>query len=160
MSCCPLHTHSEYSKLDGVARICENADRAVEIGAPALALTDHESIAGHRELAKECKKRDLKPLFGVEAYIGSRQKGVDFKGNERDQDHQLLIALTDEGLRNLYRIVDSGATEDRFHHVNRIHPDTLVSHCKGILATSTCMGGWVPKALMRGDYEPLNRSLE
>jgi DNA polymerase III subunit alpha len=160
MSYAHLHVHSEYSNLDGAARIAENVARAVECGCAACGLTDHKVVSGHLELAKECEKAGIKPIFGVEAYLGVKRKGVEVKGQERDQAHQVLFAMTDEGLKNLWRIVDSAAKNERFHWVDRITWDALERHSKGVCATSSCIQGKVPQGLLQDDYEPLNRSLE
>lgn len=155
MSYCPLHVHSEHSALDGVARVAENVARAVELGCPCCGLTDHKVVSGHLELAKECEKAGIKPIFGVEAYLGTKTK---FEKNERDQAHQILFAGTDEGLRNLWRIVDEAASN--FRYVDRTSYDSLQRHSEGVWATSSCMQGLVPRGLLEGDYEALNRALE
>lgn len=156
MSYCPIHVHSEYSNLDGVARVVENVERAVELGCPCCGLTDHMVVSGHLELAKECDKAGIKPIFGVEAYLGTK---TTFGKNERDQAHQVLFAGTDEGLLNLWRIVDEASHQENFRYVDRTNYDALERHSKGVWATSSCMQGLVPQGLLKGDYEALNRAL-
>src|SRR4051812_36696762 len=83
---CPLHNHSEYSALDGLSTPKEIAERAVELGCPCCALTDHGTVAGHLEFAKEMEKHGIKPIFGAELYHGIKPKGyTGWTRNERDQ---------------------------------------------------------------------------
>src|SRR3954471_6090254 len=108
MNCCPLHNHSEYSALDGLSTPKEIAERAVELGCPCCGLTDHGSVAGHLEFAKALAPHGIKPIFGAELYHGIKPKG--FKGwnrNERDQAHFVVGAMTSEGLKNLWRLIDA-----------------------------------------------------
>jgi DNA polymerase-3 subunit alpha len=154
----PIHNHSDYSALDGNALPVEIAARAKEIGAPAIAITDHGVVTGHLDFAKEVSSVDIKPILGIEAYHGTKWTG--FKGQERDQDHLILIAQTDEGLRNLWRMVDSAARPERFRYVPRVGWDTLERYSEGVICTSACALGKVVKGLIKDDYEPLNRYLE
>src|SRR4051812_47681258 len=98
----PLHNHSDYSALDGNAQPVEIAARAVEIGAPAIGITDHGTCAGHPEFRRAVKAAGIKPIFGMEAYHGEKWTG--WKGNERDAPHLILLAKNDQGLRNLWNM--------------------------------------------------------
>lgn len=153
-----LHVHSEFSSLDGWSTCDEIADRMEEIGCPYCGLTDHGVVAGHIEFDKAMRKRDLKPVFGCELY-----HGVDFdtiKAGERDQAHLLALAMTDEGLKNLWRLVNATADRSKFHHVGRVSCDDLVMYQKGIHFTSACPLGHVPKGLLKGDHSMLNWYLD
>jgi DNA polymerase-3 subunit alpha len=158
VTCCPLHNHSDRSALDGFSTPEEIARRAEEIGAPAIALTDHGVVSGHLDFAKALTKRGIKPIFGCELYHGT--KWTDFKGRERDQAHLIALAYTDEGLRNLWRLVDATAHPDKFRYVGRNSWDDIERYREGIIFTSACALGMVPQALLRGDTTPLDRYLE
>src|SRR3954465_13942587 len=132
----PLHNHSEYSTIDGYSKIVEIADRVEQMGCPCCGLTDHGVVAGHLELDKVFRKRGLKPIFGCELYHGTLFNEV--KGNKRDQKHLIALAMTDEGLKNLWRLNDIAAHEQRFHHVGRNHWDDFKKHKEGLVITSAC----------------------
>lgn len=98
----------------------------------------------------------IKPIFGCELYHGTK---TEFEKNERDQAHFVAGALTDEGLRNVWRMID--ASSDNFRFVGRVNWDILEQHKEGVFATSACIQGLVGQGLLKGDpYEPLNRYLE
>jgi DNA polymerase-3 subunit alpha len=78
----PLHNHSEYSSLDGLASMREIAERCVEIGCPCCGITDHGTVAGHLEFGKVLRKFGIKPIYGCEFYLGTK---TEFGKNERDQ---------------------------------------------------------------------------
>lgn len=156
MSICPLHNHSQFSSLDGLATADEIAQRCVDIGAEHCGLTDHGVVAGHLEFAKLLPQYNIKPVFGCELYHGL-ERGV--KG-KRDQAHVIALAMTDEGLRNLWRLTDGTARAESFHNVGRIFWEDLEKYREGLVVTSACALGLVPKAIMQDDYEALNRYLE
>lgn len=155
MNYAPLHNHSEYSALDGLSTCLEIAKRCQDIGCPCCAITDHGTVAGHLEFSKVMKAHDIKPIFGCELYHGVK---TEFGKNERDQAHFVAGALTDEGLRNLWRLVDAASTN--FRYVGRVNWDMLEKYSEGLFATSACMLGLVPKSLETGDYTALNRYLD
>src|SRR5438045_7637743 len=105
-----LHVHSEFSSLDGWSTVDEIGDRIEEIGCKYCGLTDHGVVAGHLAFDKAMRSRGINPVFGCELY-----HGVDFAAKlekgKRDQAHLIALATTDEGLRNLWRLVN--ATADR-----------------------------------------------
>lgn len=153
----PLHVHSENSALDGWSKITEIADRIEKIGCPCCGLTDHGVVTGHLELDKVFRKRGIKPIFGCEMYQGTK---TTFKGQERDQAHLIVLAETDEGLRNLWRLIDSTAREDHFRHVGRVFKDDLIRHKSGLILTSACALGLVAKEAVQGEYDWLNWYLD
>jgi DNA polymerase-3 subunit alpha len=152
----PIHTHTEYSKLDGLSSCDEVARRCVELGCSCCGITDHGTVAGHLEFGNTLAKYDLKPIYGCELYHGTKTKFV--KSGERDQAHFVAGALTDEGLRNLWRLVD--ASSKNFRYVGRIDWSMLERFSEGLFGTSACIQGLVPKGLAEDDIEPLNRYLE
>lgn len=155
----PLHNHSEYSALDGLSTCKEIAERCVELGCPCCGLTDHGTVAGHLEFARELLKRDIKPIFGAELYHGVKPKG--FKGwqrNERDQAHFVVGAQTNEGLRNLWRLVDQSSKN--FRYVGRVTWEDLSGFCEGLFATSACIQGLVSQGIRDSDLTDLDRYID
>lgn len=149
-----LHVHSEFSSLDGWSTVDEIGDRMLEIGCPFCGLTDHGVVAGHIEFDKAMRKRGLNPVFGAELY-----HGIDFadsKGKKRDQAHLLALAMTDEGLRNLWRLVNATADRKKFHNVGRVSNEDILKYKEGVMFTSACPLGLVPQGLLRGETEHLN----
>ena len=154
-----LHVHSEYSSLDGWSTVDEIAERMLEIQCPFCGLTDHGVVAGHIDFDKAMRSRGLNPVFGCELY-----HGVNFdnsiKKNERDQAHLLALAMTDEGLKNLWRLTNVTADRDKFHHVGRVSCEDIVRFKEGIHFTSACPLGHVAKGLLKGDNTMLNWYLD
>lgn len=157
MAFAPIHNHSEYSALDGLSTCREIAERCQCLGCRAVGLTDHGTVAGHLEFAKVLSEYDIKPIFGCELYHGIK---TEFGKNERDASHFVAGAITDEGLRNLWRLVDLASTN--FRYVGRVNWDHLARNSTGVFATTACLSGLVSKGILaEGDpYEPLNRYLE
>lgn len=153
-----LHVHSQYSALDGISTTDEIANRMVEIGCPYCGLTDHGVVAGHLAFDKSMRSRGLNPVFGAELYHGQNFEGN--LGKKRDQAHLLALAMTDEGLKNLWRLVNATASRGRTHFVGRTTWEDIERYHEGIVFTSACPLGLVPQGLLRGDTEPLNRYLD
>lgn len=151
----PVHVHSEYSKLDGLSTTKEIAKRCQDIGCECCGISDHGTVAGHLDFAKVMAENKIKPIFACELYHGVK---TSFKPHERDQAHFLAGAMTDEGLRNLWRLVD--ASSENFRFVGRVNWTMLEKFKEGMFATSACMNGLVPKGLLIDDYEALNHYLE
>lgn len=154
---CSLHVHSEYSSIDGVSRLRENCQAALDLGMEHIGLTDHGVVAGHPEFAKVAQKMGVKPIFGMEGYHGSRM-GETFKG--RDQAHLIILAQTDEGLKNLWRLSNRASQEDHAHFVDRFSWADLEEFREGLIITSACPLGLVAKQAIRGEFEAANRYLE
>lgn len=153
-----LHVHSEYSSLDGWSTVDEIAERMLEIKCPFCGLTDHGVVAGHIEFDKAMRSRGLNPVFGAELYHGVKFDTL--KKNERDQAHLIALAMTDEGLRNLWRLTDATSDRAHFHHVGRVTNEDIVKYKEGIIFTSACPLGLVPQGLLKGDNTMLNWYLE
>lgn len=147
-----LHVHTEYSLLDGAARIRDLVARAKELGMESLAITDHGAMFGVIDFYRECLKNDIKPVIGCEVYTAARS--MDDKDAEKDkqQGHLVLLAKNNEGYQNLIKIVSEGYTKG-FYYKPRIDKDLLRKHSEGIIALSACLAGEVQRHLMRRDYE-------
>jgi len=152
----PIHNHTEYSALDGLSKCREVMQRCQDIGVTHVGISDHGTVAGHLEFAKEAAAHDIQPVFGCELYHGVK---TEFSKNERDQAHFIAGALTDEGLRNLWRLVDAASTN--FRYVGRVNWEMLEAHSEGLFATSACIQGLVGQAVMdETSLEPLERYLD
>src|SRR6476661_6509009 len=131
-----LHVHSEYSLLDGAASIESLAKRAAELGQPALGLTDHGVMNGAVELYKACRKHDVKPILGVEAYLCDdvKSEAVRFERN-----HLTLVAENDEGFRNLVKLSSAGFLEGYKRGKPNVDMGILERHSSGVIALTGCL---------------------
>src|SRR4051812_36071286 len=127
----PLHNHSDASNLDGNSQPVEIVARAKQIEAPAVAITDHGTCAGHEEFRQAIKGTGIKPIYGMEGYHGEKWDG--FVGQERDQPHVIFLAQTDLGLQNLWRLSYNGAQPERFRYVPRVSWEDLEKYNEGII---------------------------
>src|SRR5882757_643686 len=145
-----LHVHTHYSLLDGANKIPELVKRAKALGMDSLAITDHGCMFGVIEFFNECKKEGIKPILGMEAYMAptSRLERKDVNGEAAY--HLLLLAKDIEGYRNLLKL-SSASYIDGFYRKPRIDKEILREHSRGLIATSACLGGEVPAALMKRD---------
>lgn len=155
MQYAPIHNHSEYSALDGLSTCKEIAERCAELGVASVGISDHATVGGHLEFAKEMQKVDINPIFACELYHGVK---TEFGKNERDQAHFLAGAMSDEGLRNLWRLVDRAS--QNFRYVGRVNWEMLSACKEGLFATSACISGLVSKGILEGQTDALNRYLE
>ncbi|HSJ94767.1 MAG TPA: PHP domain-containing protein, partial [Gaiellaceae bacterium] len=136
-----LHVHSEYSILDGACRIPDLAARAAELEMPAVALTDHGSLAGAVELYRQAGKQGVKPILGCEVYVAD-----DRRAQRKGYAHLTLLAESNEGYANLIKLVSSGWLEG-YYYKPRVDWELLDRHSTGLVALSGCLSGRVCKAL-------------
>ena len=149
---CHLHNHTEYSLLDGANRIPQLVATAKEMGMEALAISDHGVMFGVMEFYFECRKKGIKPILGVEAYVapgGLSKKG---RGEEKDSFHLLLHARNLEGYRNLCKLSSVAALQG-YYYRPRIDHDLLRQHSAGLIGTSACLGSEVCQELLKGNYD-------
>ncbi len=152
MSFVHLHTHSEYSLLDGANRIGDLVRRAAKFEMPALALTDHGCLFGAWTFRKVAERAGVKPIVGMEAYVapGSRFDRTRDAQGEKAYYHLVLLARDRQGYRNLVKLSSAGYTEG-FYYRPRIDRELLQAHSGGLIVTSACMAGEVARHLMAGD---------
>src|SRR5262245_7456558 len=146
-----LHTHSDYSLLDGAQRIPAVVARARELGMPALALTDHGNLFGAIHFYKACRQAGIRPILGIEAYvaIGPRQE----KPKRLSDYHHLVLLSRDlAGWRNLVRLASEGYLSG-FHYKPRIDTELLRAHAGGLVALSACLKGEVAQLLVADRFE-------
>ena len=158
-----LHVHTEFSRLDGAARLDELVAQAVQDGQPALGMTDHGNMYGVLEFFKECNKQGVKPVIGTEAYMAfdSRHErparrgrvddsGGDTEGGKKLYYHLTLLAETDQGYRNLIQLASLAFLEG-YYYKPRMDWELLEKYHDGLIATTGCLGGHVLQSLLNGD---------
>ncbi|MGZ8519345.1 MAG: DNA polymerase III subunit alpha [Candidatus Binatia bacterium] len=157
-----LHCHTEYSLLDGANKVDKLFERIKGMGQPAVAMTDHGNMFGAIEFYREAKSRGIKPIIGCEIYVAptSRfdKKGLD-KGPKEYNNHLILLAMNNEGYRNLCKLVTLGYTEG-FYYKPRIDKELLREFNGGLIALSACLQGEVSSALNYGNYEKAKLAVE
>lgn len=149
---CHLHVHTEFSLLDGAARIKQLVKRVKELGMSSLAITDHGVMFGVLDFYKECKNQGIRPIIGCEVYVAPRtmyDKAPHFDGS---QYHLVLIAKNNEGYKNLMKLVSLGYT-DGFYYKPRIDRNVLRTYSKDLIGLSACLGGEIPQKILNGDLE-------
>lgn len=150
MSFVHLHNHTEYSLLDGSARIQAMVARAKELSMPAIAITDHGNMYGIIDFYKECKKNDIHPIIGCEVYLAPRLRTQKDPGFDDYQYHLVLLAKNQKGYRNLLALV-SDAYLTGFYYKPRVDKELLKNYCEGLIALSGCIAGEIPSLLLKGD---------
>lgn len=144
-----LHVHTEYSLLDGAARIKKLIDTVKSYDMPAVAITDHGNMYGVIAFYKECKAKGIKPIIGCEVYIADDLK---VKAGKSKQSHLLLIAKNETGYKNLAKL-NSIAYIDGFYYKPRIDYKVLEQYSEGIIALSGCLGADIPQAIMARQFD-------
>ncbi len=147
-----LHTHSEYSLLDGAARVRDLAQRAHDLGQRAIAITDHGVLAGAIEFYEAATDVGITPIIGCEVYVAARSHLQKEGRADRDPFHLVLLARDREGYANLVKLV-SRAHLDGFYYKPRIDHELLAEHAKGLIGLSGCIGGEVAQRLLVGDAD-------
>ena len=148
---CHLHVHTQYSLLDGAARIPELMERAKKMGMTHIAMTDHGVMYGTVEFYKAAKAAGLVPVIGCEVYV-AKQNMHDRQGRaDREYSHLILLAENQKGYQNLVHLVSLGWLEG-YYYKPRIDYETLSKHTEGLICLSACLSGDIPRLLMQGNY--------
>ena len=148
-----LHVHTEYSLLDGSAKIKPLVKRAKELGFDSLAITDHGVMYGAIDFYKACRAEGIRPILGCEVYVSPGSRFDRELGSEDERYyHLILLAETDEGYRNLCKIVSKGFTEG-FYYKPRVDRQVLAEFHEGLICLSACLQGEVAVNIRRGLYE-------
>ena len=144
-----LHLHTEYSLLDGAAKISSIADKAISDGQEAVAITDHGVMYGAVEFYRALKEKGVKPIIGCEVYVAPR--GRLFKEGKQDSSghHLVLLCKNEIGYRNLCYMVSLSFTEG-FYSRPRIDNELLKSYSEGLVALSGCVAGKIPQLILSG----------
>lgn len=155
-----LHVHSHYSLLDGMSKIPSLVDKAIDSGMKAIALSDHGNMFGIKELFDYVKKKNkgkdtpdkFKAILGVEAYCASRTRFDKSEKEDRSGYHLLLLAKNKEGYKNLCKLVSSSWI-DGYYYRPRIDKEILEKYHEGIIVSSACLGGEIPRRIANNDME-------
>ena len=151
MAFCHLHTHTEYSILDGSNKVTEYVKRVKELGMTACAITDHGVMYGVIDFYKACMKAGIKPIIGCEVYVAPGSRFEKEIGDSSDRYyHLILLAENNTGYQNLSKICSRSFTEG-FYYKPRVDRELLKEFHEGIIASSACLAGEVARHIVRGD---------
>ncbi|GAC55896.1 DNA polymerase III subunit alpha [Gordonia hirsuta DSM 44140 = NBRC 16056] len=158
-----LHNHTEYSMLDGAAKVSPLFAEAERLGMTAIGMTDHGNMFGASEFYNTARKHDIKPIIGIEAYIapdsrfntkrvlwGSRDQKSDDVSGSGAYTHMTMVAENAEGLRNLFRLSSLASIEGQLGKWSRMDAELIAQHASGIIATTGCPSGEVQTRLRLG----------
>jgi DNA polymerase-3 subunit alpha len=159
-----LHLHTEYSMLDGAARIGDVVKAAAADGQPAIGMTDHGNMYGTIDFYEQCRKNGINPIIGFEAYMAGESRferpprrgrvddggGDTGDGTQKLYYHLTLLAENNAGYSNLMRL-SSYAFLEGYYYQPRLDWELLERYSEGVIATSGCLGGVVLQSLLRGD---------
>ncbi|MCC6858511.1 MAG: DNA polymerase III subunit alpha [Bryobacterales bacterium] len=145
-----LHCHTDYSMLDGACGIPQLMDLVQAQQMPAVAMTDHGNLFGAVEFFTKAKARGIHPVIGCEVYVS--QQGMRTRSESDRYNHLVLLCETQEGYRNLIRLVSTAFLEG-FYYKPRIDKDLLARHSRGLIAMSACLRGDINEAMMAERYE-------
>jgi DNA polymerase-3 subunit alpha len=136
-----LHLHTQYSLLDGAIRIKELMQKAVGLGMPAVAMTDHGNLFGAIEFYQAAKAAGIKPIIGCEMYVAPGSMTDKKASSAKDASHHFtLLARDATGYQNLVKLVTAGYL-DGYYYKPRIDKDLLARHAEGLIALSGCLKG-------------------
>ncbi len=164
-----LHVHTDYSMLDGAAKISALVNEVDNLGQKAVAITDHGYIFGAYELYSECKKHDIKPIIGIEAYLTPGTSRFDMSrvrwGNEQQQragddvsargayTHMTLLAHNNEGMHNLFRLASRASLEGQFGKWPRMDRELIETYSKGLIGSTGCPSGEIQTRIRLGQVD-------
>ena len=147
-----LHTHTEYSLLDGAARVTELVDAARSMGQPAVSITDHGVLYGVVDFYAAATAAGITPVIGCEMYMAPRSRHDREGRTDRDPSHLVLLARNEAGYRNLIKLVSTAHLEGHYYKP-RIDKDLLGRHADGLICLSACLGGELQQAILRGSID-------
>ena len=152
-----LHVHSHYSLMDGLNTPYELLEAAKKQGQTSLSITDHGSLAAHRDMQIAAKELGIKPILGLEAYISATDRFDKRAVSKREDNtslynHIILLAKNDLGLKNLQKLSQIAWTEG-YYHKPRIDMEALFEYGDGIIVLSGCMNGLISKAIEKNDIQ-------
>lgn len=147
-----LHTHTEFSLLDGLAKIPDLLNRTKELGMDSLAITDHGAMYGVVKFFLKAREAGIKPIIGVEVYQAARSRFDKQQGIDSDQYHLVLLAQNNTGYHNLMKLV-SHAHLEGYYYKPRIDLKVLRDHSEGLIGLSACLSGEVPHLLLTNQID-------
>ena len=147
-----LHVHSHYSLLDGLSKPGELLERAKMLGLDSLAITDHGVMYGVIEFYQRAKQMGIKPIIGCELYLAPRSLHDKVSKVDANISHLVVLAKNITGYQNLLKLVTIGELEG-FYYKPRVDKETLRKYSKGLIASSACLRGDIPQALLSGNLD-------
>ncbi len=154
-----LHVHTQYSILDGASNIPLLVDKAKNLGMEALAITDHGNMFGAKEFHSIAGRKGIKPVIGCEIYV-ARSTIEEKSGKEnRSGDHLILLAKNITGYKNLVKLV-SLAWIKGFYYKPRIDKLLLAKYCEGLIASSACLAGEIPDAILNNSMAEAEEAIQ
>ena len=156
-----LHTHTEYSELDGLSKISALAARAKSLGQEALAITDHGNLYGAVEFYRACQSEGIRPVLGMEAYVapGDRTDRSDGREAASNSFHLVLLAQNEAGWRNLIQL-STRAHLEGFYYRPRVDRELLAAYSEGLIVLSGCPSSELQRALQREDLAEAERVVD
>jgi DNA polymerase-3 subunit alpha len=163
-----LHTHTQFSLLDGAASIQSLYKKAIKDGMPALAITDHGNMFGAFEFVSEAYKHKnedgtlkVKPIVGCEFYVVEDRHRKTFSKEQKDERyHQVLLAKNKLGYQNLIKLTSLGYTEGLYSKYPRIDKELIGKYHEGIIATTCCIGAYVPQTILHDGEEKAEKEFK
>jgi len=163
-----LHVHTEYSMLDGAARVGDLVEEVARQEMPAIAMTDHGNVFGAFDFYKQATKAGVKPIIGIEAYVAPEsrhdKKRVQWASGGDDDvsgggayTHMTILAENNHGLKNLFRL-SSLASLEGYYYKPRMDRELLSQYSDGLIATTGCPGGEIQTRLRMGNYKEALRA--
>ncbi len=156
-----VHLHTQYSILDGATSIPKLVEHCAAQGMPAVAMTDHGNMFGAVEFHEAAVRAGIKPIIGCEVYVaqGSRFDKDAETGGFNGMNHMILLAMNAKGYHNLIQLVSKGFLEG-FYYKPRVDIELLRQHNEGLIATSGCLSGAAPSAIIKGRTEQAWETVE
>ena len=156
----PLHVHTHYSLLDGLSKTHDIIARCKEYGIGACAITDHGTLFGAMEFYYAARDAGVKPIIGCELYVSpTTHKDKSGKSSSDASDHLVLLCRDGEGYHNLCKLSSLAHIEGR-HYKPRVDDELLAKYSKGLMASTACLGGRIPRLLRHGKLEEADQVAE
>ena len=159
MSFAHLHVHTEYSLLDGFSNIKKLIQRAKDLEMNSIAITDHGTMFGVIEFYLAAREAEVKPIIGLETYVAARSMSDRDSQFDKHSYHLVLLAENEIGYKNLLQIASAGQLEG-FYYYPRIDHEFLAAHSEGLIATTSCMSGEVPRTILQQGAEAGRKKLD
>ncbi|HEY5805766.1 MAG TPA: PHP domain-containing protein, partial [Candidatus Saccharimonadales bacterium] len=147
-----LHNHTQYSLLDGLTKVPALVEYVKEAGMVAVAQTDHGTLSGNIEFYKAATEKGIKPILGMETYVAARTIADKEPGKDKVYHHLILLAMNDEGYRNLMQL-STIANLEGVYYKPRVDHVLLEKYNEGLIVLSGCIGGEVGDAIRQGQYD-------
>ncbi|MCL5102845.1 MAG: DNA polymerase III subunit alpha [Armatimonadetes bacterium] len=153
-----LHTHTEFSLLDGACRVKDVIQTAAKFEMPSVAITDHGVMYGNISFYSEAKAAGIKPILGCEVYVAPRHRTMRDARLDKEQHHLVLLAKSEKGYKNLIKMV-SIAFSEGFYYKPRVDKELLAEYGDELIAMTACLGGEIPHHILKNNVEQVEKSL-